>query len=237
MKNTIMILGQKYKVFEILTILTLFVFLISLGNWQLKRLGEKRNFISTIETNIKNPPISNPQDISLISPYSKIQLSGKFLDQNIFLYGRRSASPEKDGYYLISPFQSSNGDILLVSRGWLPQSMKANLHNFTSPNYESITAIVLPGEQKAMFVPENDQKNNIWFTIDITMANRLFGVLAQNIYLMQIDSDLLPEGVKPLGTNHLSKVRNDHLEYAITWYSLAVFLCLIYYIYNKKAAN
>lgn len=237
MKSTIIILGQKYKTLEIFSILVIFIFLISLGNWQINRYHEKKNFISTIDANIANQAIENPQDISLITPYSKITISGKFLDSNVFLYGRRSASPEKDGYYLISPFKSENGEVFLVSRGWLAQSNKASLHNFASPEHETITAMTLPGEKKAMFVPENDQQNNIWFTIDTQMAHRLFGVTSQNFYLMQIDSDFLPAGVKPLSTTHLNKLRNDHLEYAITWYSLAVFLCLIYYIYNKKAAN
>ena len=83
-------------------------------------------------------------------------------------------------------------------------------------------------------MPENDKNNKIWFTIDLDMAHEMLGVTENKYYLMQIQSTTLPEGGKPLSTEHLSKVRNDHFEYAITWYSLAACLLLMFFIYRKN---
>jgi surfeit locus 1 family protein len=212
------------------------IILILLGNWQLARLDEKQNFIQTIEFNIANPAISI-QDLDTNVPnYSKIKLSGTFLPgKNAFLYGRRSALPEKDGYYLLSAFTAEDGKIYTVSRGWLPQSIKNNMDNFiTDQESETIEAIILPGEKKNFFVPENDRKNNIWFTLDLNMAAEVIDSTVTDFYLMQIDSQNLPKGAVPLKTTHLNKVRNDHLEYAITWYSLAAGLLLVFIIYSRK---
>ena len=51
---------------------------------------------------------------------------------------------------------------------------------------------------------------------------------------MQVNSTNLPDGAFPLTSTYLNVIRNDHLEYAITWYSLAGFLSIIYFLYNKK---
>lgn len=190
--------------------------------------------------NDNNPsPVSSPDFSGLSIPlYTKIELSGHFLDdQKIFLYGRRSAYPEKDGYYFLSPFQDRLGNTYLVSRGWVPQSAKKNLESFKSNSDSTITAFVMPGEKKSFFTPDNDLKNNIWFTLDLMQAKAEFQLSSNHFYLMQIDNHDLPEGAFSLTSKYLNVVRNDHLEYAITWYSLAGFLCLIYFIFNKRRGD
>jgi len=324
----------KYKTkIELIIIILATMFLIYLGTWQLSRMSEKKDFISSIETNLNNPPI----DFSLDKTnqlYSKVELSGHFVSgHDIFLYGRRSAYPEKDGYYLLSPFKANDGETYLVSRGWLPHSEKnaivslrdsssslrhsssslrhsresgnpeslapkandeyntgsritvlASLspvrddvknetrddvilsphlrHSRESGNPESlapkandeydfldpgskgrddtrhdddikITAIILRGEKKGFMVPENDLKNNVWFALDLKQAKEIGAITNDSFYLMQIQPTDLPKGVMPLTTTNLSKVRNDHMEYAVTWYSLA-FALVVMYIYRKS---
>ena len=218
-----------FKTLPNIVVLFLIIALVLLGNWQVRRLEEKRNFIQNIENNIKNPAkllknLNTPPPL-----YSKIKISGKFLsNKNIFLYGRRSASLEKDGYYFFSAFAAEDGNTYMVSRGWMPQTIKNNFNSVksTSEGTELIEAITLPSEKRAAFVPKNDLKNNIWFTMDLNMATDITESNVTDFYLMQINSTNLPQEIKPLQTTYLNKVRNDHLEYAITWYSLAI--CLLF---------
>ena len=232
MRKTIKIFGLKFELIPFIFVLFSLVVLISLGNWQLDRLSQKEYFIQTIETNIKNPPIITDN----IGHYEKIEFEGTFLkNKNIFLYGRRSASPEKDGYYLLSPFKTLNGDVLLISRGWIPQSTKDNFSDYNQQTDTiKIIGITLPHEKKNFLVPENDRKRSIWFNIDLMMAKEIIGINVTNFYLMQIGSEDLPDGGKPLSTTHLNKVRNDHMEYAITWYSLGACLLILFFIYGRK---
>lgn len=232
------IFNQKFETVPFLIVSLCVLALIGLGNWQLKRLKEKENFIAKIELNIKNPPIEMVNLQIVPELYAKIEVQGHFLDgENIFLYGRRSAYPEKDGYYLLSPFKDTLGNIYLVSRAWIPQSAKGNISSFKSKSEETITAFVMPGEEKRIFIPDNDKKNNIWFTLDLNEASQKLGITKKDFYLMQVNSKDLPEGAFPLTSTYLNVIRNDHLEYAITWYSLAGFLCIIYFLYNKNKAN
>lgn len=236
MHKTISIFGAKFELIPFVLVLIAIIILISLGNWQLNRLSQKEDFIQTIETNIKNPPITVNTISNNIKPYAKIELEGNFLEnKNIFLYGRRSASPEKDGYYLLSPFKTIDNDILLISRGWIPQSTKDHFSEYEqSTETIKIIGITLPNENKSFLAPENDKEKNIWFNIDLNMAKEVVGTNITSFYLMQIDSKDLPNGGKPLSTKHLNKVRNDHMEYAITWYSLAACLFILFLIYGRK---
>jgi len=236
MQKQISLFGLKFEIIPFIFVALAFIILVSMGNWQLKRLSQKNHFIQTIETNIENPPLSIEAINIEIPHFSKIELEGNFIEgENIFLYGRRSASPEKDGYYLLSPFETLNNDILLVSRGWIPQTAKDNFDNY-SPSTEivKITGIALPHETKNFFVPGNDKERNIWFNIDLMMAKEVLGTNVTDFYLMQIGSSDLPEGGKPLSTTHLNKVRNDHMEYAMTWYSLGACLLVLFLIYGRK---
>jgi surfeit locus 1 family protein len=224
----------KLELVPLLVTITATISLIYLGNWQLQRLSEKEQFIANIEYNIANPAVSISEISSPIPLYSKVQISGHFLsDKNVHLYGRRTTSPEKDGYYLLSAFAADSGEIYLVSRGWLPHSAK-NKIDTSSAETETIEGMTLPGEKKNLFVPANDLMNNIWFTLDLEMARHTLGVNVTDFYIMQTSSEYLPDGLLPLTTKNLSKVRNDHLEYAITWYSLAASLVIIFIIYSRK---
>lgn len=208
--------------------------MIMLGNWQLRRLAEKEQFIINIESNIANPAISlSGSDTSL---YSKVKLSGHFLPgKNAYLYGRRTSAPEKDGYYLISAFAADNDKTYLVSRGWLPHSAKDKI-NFTY-EHQTIEGMTLPGESKNLFVPANDLIGHVWFTLDLEIAKNALSISETNFYIMQTKADYQPDGLTSLNTKNLSKVRNDHLEYAITWYSLAFCLVVIFIVYSRPRQN
>ncbi|NRB10694.1 MAG: hypothetical protein HRU35_03660 [Rickettsiaceae bacterium] len=231
MYKNIVILGYKFDLLQLSLVVTTTIFFILLGNWQLDRLGQKETLITKIEQSLINSPIQLQKDTEI---YSKVRITGKFLNDNIFLYGRRSATKEKDGYYLLTTFVSDQGQKFLVSRGWLGQSTKDNFIALPNKEKEEVIAIMLPGEIKRFFIPSNDIKQNIWFTLDLSMAKELYKLDNNSYYLMQITAKNLPQEIKPHTGMYLSKIRNDHLEYAITWYSLAIAVLLMYIIYNYK---
>jgi surfeit locus 1 family protein len=235
MKYYFWVLGQKFELFSALFVAVCIFCLISLGNWQLKRLSYKNEFISNIERNVRGSAVLIASDAKDVELYSKVKVSGHFLQgKDVLLYGRRSASAEKDGYYLLSPFKADNGFTYLVSRGWVPQSKKTSIKEFEPPKHEEIIAIAMPGEGKRFFMPENDIENGVWFTLDLNMASNVFGTDSTGFYLMQIGAEHLPQGASPLSATYLNKIRNDHLEYAITWYILAACLLCFYVIYSRK---
>lgn len=231
-------LGTRYNILSSIMFLLAFFLLISLGNWQLKRLGEKEEFIKKIDSNLNGLP-QNIEAVKSQPLYSKISITGRFLpNKTILLYGKRSAYRENDGYYILTAFEAENGQIYLVSRGWIAQSKKNEIITFSAREiHDNIEAVILPGENQGYFMPANDIVKNIWFTIDLKLAQNTLAITETNFYFMQINSKTLPSGGQKLSANSLNKVRNDHMEYAITWYSLAVSLAVIFIMANIKRSR
>ncbi|WP_425363810.1 SURF1 family protein [Candidatus Tisiphia endosymbiont of Hybos culiciformis] len=213
-----------------LTILA-FVFLLSLGFWQIARLQEKELFLSSMKNNLNNPPI----DIKTLSAdklYAKVKMKGHFLaGKNLHLYGRKSMSTEKDGYYLVSPFQTDDNKIILVALGWFAGRYKKNINDIVDGSTE-ITGVILPGEKTKLFVLNNDVKNNVWFTLDLTQASDILGLKLEDFYLIMEGNNNRSDILKSLSIKNLLNVRNDHLEYAVTWFALAISLAVIFVIYH-----
>ena len=107
-KNTLKIGKCQVQLLPLLLTILAFVILLSLGFWQIARLQEKELFLSSMKNNLNNPPI-NIKALSGNKLYAKIRANGYFLvGKNLHLYGRRSMSTEKDGYYLVTPFQTDD---------------------------------------------------------------------------------------------------------------------------------
>lgn len=213
------------------------IFLIALGCWQLYRLQEKTAFIASVSHNLNNPAsvyeVNQPPTI-----YQKIKLKGEFLKgSDIYLYGRKAMAPEKEGYYLLSPFKTTEGTAIMVARGWFAAKNKPLIQNIHNSNLIEITGIVLPLEKQKVFIPNNDLKNNVWFTLGLQEMNSYSQQTLENFYLLEIDPIDLPKYILPISAEGLIRIKNDHLEYALTWFCLAIALGVIFVIYNKQRLN
>lgn len=210
------------------------IFLTALGCWQLYRLKEKTAFIASMSRNLSNPGnIYDPK--TTLTIYQKIKLDGQFLQGNdIYLYGRKAMAPEKEGYYLLSPFMTTKGTVIMIARGWFAAKNKHLIQIPQAQNTHEITGIVLPLEQKRIFIPDNDIKNNVWLTLDHKDLMGHTQQTLENFYLLQIDPTDLPSLVLPISPEGLIKIKNDHLEYALTWFCLAICLGVIFYVYIKQ---
>lgn len=208
-------------------------FLILLGFWQLSRLKEKNIFINDITINLNNPPLRGNFEV-ITKLYNKVTYRGSFQHtKNIYLYGRKSMSTEKDGYYLMIPFKTIEGKNILVARGWLAARHKSDTINIID-DINTISGIILPLEHEKLFIPNNDIQRNVWFTLNLKDIENYFGMKFENFYLVEIDPQHIGSFVKPIDSKILLSIKNDHFEYAMTWFGLALALIVIYAIYRKQ---
>lgn len=216
---------MKFKVLPTIIISMTFITLMSFGFWQIQRLILKQQLINHITQKIDQEAVVMPQNLHVNSDsaYSKYKISGKFIDErNIFLYGSNFALPSKAGYFILTPFLSDGGEYFLVNRGW------SESKNIALADYANEITVLLMLPQKVHFsTPKNDLKKNIWLSVDLPEAATFTGLnINQNFYLTVIEgnSDLLLPSAKDF-----TKIRNNHLEYAITWFSLALALLIVVY--------
>ncbi|MCC8369915.1 MAG: SURF1 family protein [Rickettsia endosymbiont of Stiretrus anchorago] len=221
-----------------LTVLITFIILVSLGFWQLNRLKEKKLFLASMQENLTSLAI----DLAKIQdnlPYHKVKITGHFLpDKDIYLYGRRSMSSEKDGYYLVTPFKTDEDKIILVARGWFSNHNKNIITQATNDEPHELIGVTMPSEKTRSYLPANDIKNNVWLTLDLQEASKVLGLNLENFYLIEESKDISNLDILlPLSINHLAAIRNDHLEYAFTWFGLAASLVVIYAIYKRSVSS
>lgn len=221
------------------TIFTIFalILLLTLGSWQVKRLLWKNSVIAEISERVAMPPVDLPDgriDIEKLK-YRRIIITGHFLnDKEIHLFTGAKEMRGKPGYNIITPLEIGSGRVIIVDRGWVPASMKErDARKDTIINGDvSIIGMLHAGEHKAMFTPDNDIEKNLWFWIDIPAIASFTGKALDNVYVRALVEDG-NERTLPIAGEAMVKVRNDHLSYAVTWYSFAIILLVIYTLYIR----
>ena len=197
----------------------------SLGTWQIHRLQWKLDLISEINNGLNSEPVfySNTN----IKNYQKVKFSGIFdFKKQIYLYSLNNKG--KPGYDIITPLKINSNEILLINRGWIQKDQKnnKNINKIISNSFEGILKKITKPNP---FKPDNDIKNNIWYSLNLEDLENFTGYKLSNFVLfLQNNQNILVENkiVSP-------DLPNNHLKYAITWYSVALSI-LLYFLYFRK---
>ena len=199
--------------FILFTLFLILVF-IALGTWQLQRKTEKEVLLHSLATAWVGE-IHNVDEVQTSTPMKPLSAEGHFLPgKTIFLQARTHQG--KSGVYVLDVFQTLKGQFLLVQRGWSPKERRA----LPDGNIK-IEGIVRIPSLPTYFQPSN--KPPIYFWIDLETLSKELHVPLLPYYLVaktSNDSKILPTDPFPLP-------RNNHLEYSITWYSLAFALLVM----------
>ena len=198
--------------------------LLSLGCWQLYRLNWKLNLIQEIENSLKNDPI----ELSKANEknFLRIQTSGEIdFDKQIYLYNLNDNG--KPGFEVVNPILINDKNYL-INRGWIPFNQK------DQPEINLVDQIKIIGTLKlqskaSTFKPENDIEKNYWFTLD---RDDVFKYTAKNFsnFIIYLNGDYNIPKPKVITAN----ISNNHKKYAITWFSMAISILLIYLYFRRK---
>ena len=182
--------------------------------------------ISEINFGLNSTPIKYSNLIE--KNYQRVVSEGafKFKDQ-IYLYSLNEKG--KPGYDIITPFKTANDENVLVNRGWIEKDLKGKQEINTNFKTKKITGLLRKIYKPNIFKPENDLKNNIWFSINLDDMERFTETKFPNFVIFLENPDIKV----PLPKKITIDVPNNHLKYAITWYSIAISI-LLYYLYFRK---
>ncbi|AZL15890.1 SURF1 family protein [Rickettsiales endosymbiont of Stachyamoeba lipophora] len=209
----------------------MFVILIFLGAWQLKRLDYKEHLIQGIQAKTDLPIMEISckdleRNFNQDSFYRKIKINGHYDNsENLFVYAGPMAIRGKPGYFMLSKFICDDGTNLLVNQGWVETSHLNSYKNNDPAVNVNLNATIMPSEKPGTFTPENELNKNIWYYIDIKQAAKHWKTDFSNFYLMRSYEN----SIYPIGKNPSPNLKNNHLSYAITWFSLAIILAGIFY--------
>ena len=215
---------MKHKfLFSVFIIFFIFVF-IALGTWQIIRLNWKNNLILEIENSLKNPPVELTN--TNVENYLKIKTSGSIdLKKQIYLYNLNDTGTP--GFEVINPILINDTNYL-INRGWIPFEKKNSQEINVFDENDIIGTLKLQG-RKNIFKPDNDIDGNYWFSLNREDISKFTGKEFSK-YIIYLDGNYQVPKPKKITAN----ISNNHQKYALTWFSLAISILLLYLYFRKK---
>jgi surfeit locus 1 family protein len=225
----------------LLTLVALAV-LISLGNWQVRRLAWKEALIASATERPQMPVVDLPAvsewpDLATADlEYRPFRMTGRFLfDREALVFTSLSDARGEysgPGSWVVTPFALEGGGTVLVNRGFVPDGWKAPTRRDGVPLEEgtvTATGLLRPDEMPNMFTPDDRPEENQFFARNvaaIAQAKGLGGPVAP------FTIDLLASETPPGGLPQAGETRfaftNNHIGYAVTWYGLAAALAAVF---------
>lgn len=202
--------------------------LLGLGTWQIQRLTWKEDLLGQIERRISQSPEALP---ALPDPerdiWAPVQAGGTVMPGELHvLVSRKNIGA---GYRIIAPLLLADGRRIMVDRGFVRAADKEAVRDLGPMR---ITGNLHWPDESDSYTPVPDRKGNIWFARDVaTMAAALDTEPVLIVARSPTDRGVTP---MPLDTGGIP---NDHLQYAITWFSLALIWAVMtgYFLWRSRA--
>jgi surfeit locus 1 family protein len=228
-------------VFAVLTLAALIAF-IGLGVWQLQRKAWKEALIATIEQRLAASPAALPprERWASLDPaaeeFRRVSLRGQFFsgrEARVYTAGSSLREDIKGpGYFAFAPARLADGSVVVVNRGYVANDRPdASLRpiGLAADALDLVGAMRWP-EAPGWFVTAHDVRADLWFARDhLAMAAFYDWGPVAPFYLDQ-EAPMPPGGVprpSPLKVN----LRNEHLQYALTWFGLALVLVVVFAVW------
>ena len=213
--------------------------LLGLGTWQLQRLAWKTAQIELRETRLAEPPIALPADLGdpagllAAMAHRRVTVTGAFLyDREVYLAATWRG---KFGFRVITPLRRVDGATVLIDRGWVPNEVRDPAFRLEGQveGVVMVQGLLRGASEPGWLTPDNDSARNYWFWRDLAAMAAFAGVAAPPL-LIEADTTANPGGL-PIGKEMEVKLRNEHLQYAILWFSLAAALLVIAVLARRQA--
>lgn len=213
----------------VLMTLVMVVTLASLGVWQLQRKGEKETLIAALDARVTGAPVSLPaeRDWSAVTQaadeFQRVRFSGTFKPGQALVYAGAGSALRADvsgpGVWVFGAVELPSGGTVVVDRGFAAESEKGRIASAVG-EAEFVGVLRFP-ETPGWFTPPPDRGNALWFARDHRAMAQANGWGEVAPFYIDLESPMPPGGVPKPGPVHV-QLRNEHLQYAITWFGLAL---------------
>ena len=202
--------------------------LIGLGVWQLHRKDEKRALIAALTARLAAPPIPLPPTWQWKSlgpehdEFTRVKFQAALDTRSqARVYSSGSALRSdiaRVGTFVFAPARLIDGASVVVDRGFVPDG--ADIPNLLPQVFE-ITGYIRFPEKAGWFTPHADTVKRLWFLrdhVDMAMTND-WGEVAP--FYIDVERQVPAVSAPKAGPLQVH-LKDDHLQYAITWFSLAL---------------
>jgi surfeit locus 1 family protein len=209
--------------------------LVSLGNWQMRRLAWKDDMIAMAEARPGEPVADLPAaeawpglDITALE-FRPFRLTGRFehgREAWVFTsLSKPNGSEGGPGYWIVTPFVLADGGAVWINRGFAPHGRHepAARAETLSDELQTISGLLRPDDARSAFTPDDSPQTNIFYRRSVAALSAAKGVsppLAP--FSIDLAASFTPPGGLPQAGETRMRFANSHFKYALTWYGLAL---------------
>ena len=222
------------RLWPTLITLVLTLTLLGLGSWQLQRLHWKEALLAMIAARQQEVPV-NLRDLTgheAELDYRPAVAAGYFDHDKVMYLAAVERQTGEGGYHVLTPLRLTNGQYLLVDRGWIPYARRpkdnAGVTDYAKPaGLVAVIGLLHEPAKANWLTPANRVATNDWYSIDLPAMASVAGV--PGFWPIVLNADATPNpGGYPVGGQTVVTLTNNHLGYALTWFALALALLVIY---------
>ncbi len=219
----------------------LVVALLGLGTWQVQRRTWKLDLIARVEANAAAAPVPAPgrEAWPRIGPgdaYRHVRLVGHFVEARETLV--QAVTALGGGFWVITPLRTDEGAVVLVNRGFVPAERRAAADRAAPPvGRTEVIGLLRLDEPAGAFLRTNDPAADRWYSRDVAAIAqaRDLGAVAPFFVDAERPSHVAVGETLPVAGLTVIRFRNDHLVYAITWFTLALMAAGAAFYVNREA--
>ena len=237
--------APKLLIPAVLTVIGLAV-LIALGGWQWLRMGEKRAFIERLTAQAQGSaaPVPPSAEWQRLDPSAldlrRTTASGRYLGGIASVRTTIAAGPPGSrqlsgfGRWVFQGLELDGGGIILVNRGFVPESRIGQIGPASGPDV--IRGFLRAPESRNSFTPADLPEIREFYTRDPAAIAAALGLPPAPFYL---EAEREGDGMKPPAgvdvRELIGRIPDNHLQYALTWFGLALTLIGVFAAYVWQA--
>jgi cytochrome oxidase assembly protein ShyY1 len=193
---------------------------VALASWQIERRSEAVSKIERVAANYDLNPVGfdevSPLDVDSIVSYEwrSVELSGRYLTGDVLLVRNRAIAGQP-GFVQLVPFETSNGEIVVIERGWIPADSDLNPSRelFPSETDRTIIARVRLGEA----IPNRNSPTGQLTSINLPEISELLSKEVETSFYLRMVTESPAESSNPQPLSRPVLDEGNHLSYAVQW--------------------
>lgn len=231
-------LGFRPRLVPTLITIPAILVMLALGVWQVLRLQEKNEINAFRAARTTAPAVELPVsgvDLDAFE-FRRVIVRGRFLHNHEMVMNGRSQRGNP-GYDIVTPLVRDSGPAVMINRGWVPYDRRDPSTRMAGEVGGPVTVEGIlrtdPRRGPTWLMPDNDPARNQWFWFDLPRMAAAAGLSDVAPYYIEAANTPNPGGY-PIGGQTMVELPSNHLEYAITWFSLALALAVIYVVWHRQ---
>ena len=165
--------------------------------------------------------------------FRKVFVDGQLLNE-FEMYMPALSKRGNNGFHILVTLKTTSGKFIIYDTGWVPLKIKEKEKRLLniSKNSQTFEAVIRTSGRKGYFQPDNDTDTNTWFFVEPELMSKYLKMNFENQYYLEAFKNG-PNGF-PLGNQTRIYLRNNHLQYALTWFMIACGLIGVFFFANIK---